>query len=310
MNLSISEIRIATRESKLALWQAEHVATCLRECYPQLTVRLVPMTTRGDQLLDAPLAKIGGKGLFIKELEQALARDEADIAVHSMKDVGVHLPEGYAIAAILPRENPYDAFVSNRFARFTDLPAGAVVGTCSLRRRMQIARVRPDVVLRDLRGNVQTRLAKLDRGDFDAIILACAGLIRLDLHDRIREILPVALSLPAIGQGAIGIECRLDSPVYPLLAALNDADTALCVQTERIINRHLEGSCQVPLAAFATLHGERIHLEARIGMPDGSDYLAASDDAPRTDAAALGERIAARLIAGGARDILRRLSHV
>ena len=287
MNLSIPEIRIATRESKLALWQAELVATRLRECYPQLTVRLVPMTTRGDQLLDAPLAKIGGKGLFIKELEQALARDEADIAVHSMKDVGVHLPEGYTIAAILPRENPYDAFVSNRFARFTDLPAGAVVGTCSLRRRMQIA-----------------------RGDFDAIILACAGLIRLDLHDRIREILPVALSLPAIGQGAIGIECRLDSPVYPLLAALNDADTALCVQTERIINRHLEGSCQVPLAAFATLHGERIHLEARIGMPDGSDYLAASDDTPRTDAAALGERIAARLIAGGARDILRRLSHV
>ena len=227
-----------------------------------------------------------------------------------MKDVGVHLPEGYAIAAILPRENPYDAFVSNRFARFADLPAGAVVGTCSLRRRMQIARVRPDVELRDLRGNVQTRLAKLDRGDFDAIILACAGLIRLDLHDRIRETLPVALSLPAIGQGAIGIECRLDSPVYPLLAALNDADTALCVQTERIINRHLEGSCQVPLAAFATLHGERIHLEARIGMPDGSDYLAASDDAPRTDAAALGERIAARLIAGGARDILHRLSHV
>jgi len=256
------------------------------------------------------LAKIGGKGLFIKELEQALARGEADIAVHSMKDVGVHLPEGYTIAAILPRENPYDAFVSNRFTRFTDLPAGAVVGTCSLRRRMQIARARPDVVLRDLRGNVQTRLAKLDRGDFDAIVLACAGLIRLDLHDRIRETLPVALSLPAIGQGAIGIECRLDSPVYPLLAALNDADTALCVQIERIINRHLEGSCQVPLAAFATLNGERIHLEARIGMPDGSDYLAASDDAPRTDAAALGERIAARLIAGGARDILHRLSHV
>ena len=288
MTANISEIRIATRESKLALWQAEHVAARLRAHYPHLAVRLVPMTTRGDQILDAPLARIGGKGLFIKELEQAMARGEADIAVHSMKDVGVHLPEGFRIA---------------------ELPPGARVGTCSLRRRMQLARLRPDLKLLDLRGNVQTRLDKLDRGDFDAIVLACAGLIRLGLQARIRAELPPEQSLPAIGQGAIGIECHETSVAYPLLAALDDADTALCVHTERIINAHLEGSCQVPLAAHAALHGERIHLAARIGMPDGSRYLSAADDAPRRDAEALGNHIAARRIADGARDILQTLSH-
>ena len=260
------------------------------------------MTTQGDQILDAPLARIGGKGLFIKELEQAMARGEADIAVHSMKDVGVHLPDGFRIAAILPRENPHDAFVSNNYASLAELPPGA-------RRRMQLARLRSDLQLLDLRGNVQTRLAKLDRGDFDAIVLACAGLIRLGLPERIRAELPPQQSLPAIGQGAIGIECHEASVVYPLLAALNDADTAICVHTERVINRHLEGSCQVPLAAYATLHGNRIHLAARIGMPDGSRYLAAEDDAPRADAETLGDRIATRLIADGARDILQTLSH-
>ena len=309
MTANIREIRIATRESKLALWQAEHVADRLRTHYPHLAVRLVPMTTRGDRILDAPLARIGGKGLFIKELEQAMARGEADIAVHSMKDVGVHLPEGFRIAAILPRENPHDAFVSNHYASLAELPPGARVGTCSLRRRMQLARLRPDLKLLDLRGNVQTRLDKLDRGDFDAIVLACAGLIRLGLQARIRAELPPEQSLPAIGQGAIGIECHETSTVYPLLAALDDADTALCVHTERIINTHLEGSCQVPLAAHAALHGERIHLAARIGMPDGSRYLSAADDAPRRDAEALGNHIAARLIADGARDILQTLSH-
>ena len=290
MTANIREIRIATRESKLALWQAEHVAARLRAHYPHLAVRLVPMTTRGDQILDAPLARIGGKG-------------------HSMKDVGVHLPDGFRIAAILPRENPHDAFVSNHYASLAELPPGARVGTCSLRRRMQLARLRPDLKLLDLRGNVQTRLDKLDRGDFDAIVLACAGLIRLGLQARIGAELPPEQSLPAIGQGAIGIECHETSAVYPLLAALDDADTALCVHTERIINTHLEGSCQVPLAAHAALHGERIHLAARIGMPDGTRYLAAADDAPRRDAEALGNRIAARLIADGARDILQTLSH-
>ena len=309
MTANISEIRIATRESKLALWQAEHVAARLREYYPRINVRLVPMTTQGDQILDAPLARIGGKGLFIKELEQAMARGEADIAVHSMKDVGVHLPDGFRIAAILPRENPHDAFVSNHYASLAELPPGARVGTCSLRRRMQLARLRPDLKLLDLRGNVQTRLDKLGRGDFDAIVLACAGLIRLGLQARIRAELPPEQSLPAIGQGAIGIECHETSAVYPLLAALDDADTALCVHTERIINTHLEGSCQVPLAAHAALHGERIHLAARIGMPDGSRYLSAADDALRRDAEALGNHIAARLIADGARDILQTLSH-
>ena len=203
-----SQIRIATRESRLALWQAEYVASRLRELYPHIAVELVPMTTTGDQILDAPLARIGGKGLFIKELEVAMAENRADIAVHSMKDVGVHFPEGFVLAAILPRANPFDALVSNHYAHFADLPQGAKVGTCSLRRRMQIAALRPDLELLDLRGNVQTRLNKLDRGDFDAIVLACAGLQRLGLDSRIREVLPATVSLPAIGQGAIGIECH------------------------------------------------------------------------------------------------------
>ncbi|MDO4643933.1 MAG: hydroxymethylbilane synthase [Cardiobacteriaceae bacterium] len=309
MNINIREIRIATRESKLALWQAEHVAGLLRAHYPQLQTRLVPMTTRGDQLLNTPLSRIGGKGLFIKELEQALLNGDADIAVHSMKDVGIHLPEGFVLAAILPRENPFDAFVSNRYSQLADLPHNAIVGTCSLRRRMQLARYRPDLQLRDLRGNVQTRLNKLDQNDFDAIILACAGLIRLDLQARMRETIPKTISLPAIGQGAIGIECRNGSPALALVSVLNDDDTALCVQTERIINTHLEGSCQVPIAAFATLQQENIHLEARIGMPDGSHYISANDKDRRQNAAALGHEIAARLINNGARDILDALAH-
>lgn len=303
----MNTLRIATRESRLALWQAEHVAALLRRHYPRLDVQLVPMTTRGDQILDAPLARIGGKGLFIKELEIAMQEGRADCAVHSMKDVGVHFPDGFAIAAILPRENPFDAMVSKRFARFADLPIGAKVGTCSLRRRMQIARLRPDLELLDLRGNVQTRLDKLDRGEFDAIILACAGLIRLGLDARIAEVLPAELSLPAIGQGAIGIECKTDSPAFPLLAALNDENTALCVNSERIINTRLEGSCQVPIAAFAQLRDGHIFLNARIGLPDGSRMIEESGHAPRDDAQTLAQQLADRLIAQGALDILAQL---
>ena len=302
-----SQIRIATRESRLALWQAEHVAARLRALYPHIAVTLVPMTTRGDQILDAPLARIGGKGLFIKELEIAMQEDRADIAVHSMKDVGVHFPDGFVLAAILARANPFDAFVANHYAQFAELPQGAKVGTCSLRRRMQLAAIRPDLQLLDLRGNVQTRLDKLDRGEFDAIILACAGLERLALGARIRETLPAHISLPAIGQGAIGIECRADSPIYPLLAALNDADTALCVQTERILNQRLEGSCQVPLAAFARLTDNAIDLHTRIGLPDGSRILEESGRAPRGEASALAHRLTERLIARGALDILAAL---
>ena len=303
-----SQIRIATRESRLALWQAEYVASRLRELYPHIAVELVPMTTTGDQILDAPLARIGGKGLFIKELEVAMAENRADIAVHSMKDVGVHFPEGFVLAAILPRANPFDALVSNHYAHFADLPQGAKVGTCSLRRRMQIAALRPDLELLDLRGNVQTRLNKLDRGDFDAIVLACAGLQRLGLDSRIREVLPATVSLPAIGQGAIGIECHQDSPVYPLLAALNDAETALCVHTERVINSRLQGSCQVPLAAYATLHENTIRLSARIGLPDGSRVISEAGEAPVDEAATLAHQLTDRLIAQGALDILAALN--
>lgn len=305
----LEKIRIATRQSKLALWQANHVAERLRAHHPELTVELVPMTTKGDQILDSPLAKIGGKGLFIKELEVAMARGEADIAVHSMKDVGVEFPEGFVLAAILARENPYDALVSSRFRQFSELPQSAIVGTCSLRRRMQIARLRPDIELRDLRGNVQTRLGKLDDGDFDAIILACAGLKRLNLKHRITQILPESDFLPAIGQGAIGIECHQDSPARTYLNALNDPDTALCVHSERIINQRLQGSCQVPIAAFAQLHDNTLHLEARIAFPDGTHFCQFRGEAERTQADALGHNAAQSLIDQGALDILDALRH-
>jgi len=302
-------LTIASRESALAMWQARHIQAQLQSLYPQCQIHIIGMTTQGDQILDKTLSKIGGKGLFIKELETALQENRADLAVHSIKDVPMDLPQGFALAAIGERANPFDAFVSNQYTRLEELPHGAIVGTSSLRREAQLRARFPHLTIRPLRGNVQTRLDKLDRGDFDAIVLACAGLIRLGLQARIRAELPPEQSLPAIGQGAIGIECHETSAVYPLLAALDDADTALCVHTERIINTHLEGSCQVPLAAHAALHGERIHLAARIGMPDGSRYLSAADDAPRRDAEALGNHIAARLIADGARDILQTLSH-
>lgn len=300
-------IRIATRQSKLALWQAEHVAMLLQARNPEAQIQLVPMSTQGDKILDTPLAKIGGKGLFIKELEIAMQNGEADLAVHSMKDVSTYFPEGFGIAAILPREDPSDAFVSNHYERLEDLPQGAIVGTCSLRRRMQLAYYRPDLQLHDLRGNVQTRLAKLDEGQFDAIILASAGLKRLQLEQRIRCALPFSHSLPAIGQGAIGIECPLNSPILPLLQALNHDETALCVHTERIINERLQGSCQVPLAAFAHIQNDLIHLSARLGYPNGSKMLSFNDSAPLAQALELGNRAADSLIAQGAQSILASL---
>lgn len=302
------EIRIATRESKLALWQAEHVATQLRQHYPDVEVRLVPMTTKGDQLLHSPLAKIGGKGLFIKELETAMQEGRADIAVHSMKDVGAILPDGFTLTAILEREDPSDAFVSHQYSNLDSLPIGAKVGTCSLRRRMQIARLRPDIQLIDLRGNLQTRLNKLDNGEFDAIILASAGLIRLGLESRITTRLSYQQSLPAIGQGAIGIECLSDSSILPLLNVLNHHATAHCVKTERIINERLQGSCQVPLAAHAEMHGTLTTLSARLGTPDGTTMLTFDGECEHHDAPQLAQRAADALLAQGAQKILDDLS--
>ncbi|MBV7434122.1 hydroxymethylbilane synthase [Cardiobacteriaceae bacterium TAE3-ERU3] len=301
------EIRIATRQSKLALWQAEHVAKLLREYYPELSVSLVPIVTKGDKILDTPLARIGGKGLFIKELEVAIQQGEADIAVHSMKDVGVHFPEGFTLAAILKRENPFDAFVSNHYAQFEELPQGAKVGTCSLRRRMQLSAIRPDLELLDLRGNVQTRLAKLDNGDFDAIVLASAGLIRLNLEDRIQHHFSPQISLPAIGQGAIGIEC-LDTPeMLDLLAPFNDPETAQCVRAERIINTRLEGSCQVPIAAYGHNQDGQFHFEAKVGYPDGSKVLHYTQSGDFAEAMDIAQQASEQLIAEGALDILAAL---
>lgn len=301
------EIRIATRQSKLALWQAEHVAKLLRGYYPDLHVSLVPIVTKGDKILDTPLARIGGKGLFIKELEVAMQQGKADIAVHSMKDVGVHFPEGFTLASILKRENPFDAFVSNTYTQFSDLPHGARVGTCSLRRRMQLAAIRPDLKLLDLRGNVQTRLSKLDSGDFDAIVLASAGLIRLNLDDRIQHHFAPELSLPAIGQGAIGIECLNKPEILELLAPLNDPETAQCVRAERIINTRLEGSCQVPIAAYARNTDGQFHFDAKVGYPDGSTVLHYAQSGNFSDAIDIAQKASEQLIADGALNILAAL---
>ncbi|MFB9886446.1 hydroxymethylbilane synthase [Balneatrix alpica] len=300
-----TKIRIATRKSPLALWQAEYVKARLQQLHPGIAVELVGMTTQGDKILDTPLAKIGGKGLFVKELEHALLNDEADIAVHSMKDVPMAFPAGLGLTVICPRENPYDAFVSNHFADLDALPQGAVVGTSSLRRQVQLKALRPDLQLRDLRGNVNTRLSKLDRGEYDAIVLACAGLIRLQMPERIRQVLPATTSLPAGGQGAVGIECRLDDEhTRALLAPLHDADTADRVMAERALNRHLEGGCQVPIGCYAELEGEHLWLRALVGRPDGSLVLRAEARAVRQQAEQLGIQVAEDLLAQGAGAIL------
>lgn len=298
-------LRIATRQSPLALWQAHFVADALRAHHPGLQVELVTMVTRGDKILDTPLAKIGGKGLFVKELEVAMLEGRADLAVHSMKDVPMAFPDGLGLTAICVREDPRDAFVSNRFADLDALPPGAVVGTSSLRRQCQLRRCRPDLVIKDLRGNVNTRLAKLDNEEYDALILASAGLIRLGMTARIRAALPEALLLPAVGQGAVGIECRLDDArTRALLAPLNHSETAVCVTAERAMNTRLQGGCQVPIAGFATWHDGRLHLQGRVGSLDGSQLLQAESQADAADAVALGERVAEQLLAAGAAGIL------
>ncbi len=303
--MSIREIRIATRKSALALWQAEYVKACLEQAHPGLLVSLVPMVSRGDKLLDAPLAKIGGKGLFVKELETALLEHEADIAVHSMKDVPMDFPEGLGLFCICEREDPRDAFVSNTFASLDELPAGSVVGTSSLRRQAQLLALRPDLKIHFLRGNVNTRLAKLDAGEYDAIILAAAGLIRLGFAERIRASISVEASLPAGGQGAVGIECRsADSEIHALLAPLHHRETALRVTAERALNKHLNGGCQVPIACYALLEGEQLWLRGLVGQPDGGLLLRAEARADVADAEALGVQVAEALLAQGASAIL------
>lgn len=301
-------LRIATRESLLALWQAEYIKARLEACHTGLQVELLGMTTRGDQLLDSPLSKIGGKALFVKELEQALLDGRADIAVHSMKDVPMEFPEGLGLAIICEREDPRDAFVSNHYADVDALPQGARVGTSSLRRECQLRARRPDLQISSLRGNVQTRLRKLDDGEFDAIILASAGLIRLELQQRIASFMNVEDSLPACGQGAVGVETRLDDNwVRELLAPLHDADSAAKVMAERAMNTRLQGGCQVPIAGYAITDDSRddhLRLRALVGEPDGSRVLRAELSAPAADPEALGVAVAEALLAQGAGDIL------
>jgi len=302
--MSDTPLIIATRESALALWQANHVKDRLLGAHDSLNVELMGMTTKGDIILDTPLAKVGGKGLFVKELEVAMLENRADIAVHSMKDVPMEFPDGLGLGVILEREDPRDAFVSNTYASLNELPEGAVVGTSSLRRSCQLKSTRPDLVIKDLRGNVNTRLAKLDRGDYDAIILASAGLKRLEMPERIAEYIDVDASLPAGGQGAVGIELRLaDERINGLLAPLHCEATAKCVLAERAMNRALEGGCQVPIACFAVLEGDTIWLRGRVGSLDGSLMLKA--DARGTDPEVLGKEVAQLLLDQGAGDILR-----
>ena len=301
-------LKIATRQSPLALWQANYVKDRLQQLYPDLTIELVPMVTKGDVILDSPLAKIGGKGLFVKELENALLNKEADIAVHSMKDVPMQFPEGLGLAVICQREDPRDAFVSHSYRTFAELPQGAVVGTSSLRRQCQLKALRPDLDIRSLRGNVGTRLSKLDNCDYDAIILASAGLIRLGLADRIASFIDVEQSLPAAGQGAVGIECRTDdAQVQALLAPLADAETTYCVLAERAMNNHLQGGCQVPIGGYAVLQQGQLYLRALVGDIDGSRIIRAEGKSAVENAEVLGVQIAEQLLAQGADKILQAI---
>lgn len=306
MDASFSgKLVIASRESRLAMWQAEHVRARLLELYPHSTVEILGMTTRGDQILDQTLSKVGGKGLFVKELEVAMQNGEADLAVHSLKDVPMELPEGFALAAVLEREDPRDAFVSNDYANLAALPAGAVVGTSSLRRQALIAARYPHLVIQPLRGNLDTRLAKLDRGEYAAIILAAAGLKRLGLSARIRALIEPEDSLPAPGQGAMAIEIPADrGDLQSLLAPLNHTDTERAVRAERTLSRTFGGSCQIPLAAFATVADEQMHLRAMVATPDGQRIARAELRGQASSAEALGQQIAGLLEAQDASAIL------
>ena len=298
-------LKIATRQSPLALWQANFVKNRLEDLYPQIKVKLISMVTKGDVILDTPLAKIGGKGLFVKELENALLEKCADIAVHSMKDVPMQFPKGLGLSVICKREDPRDAFVSNKYQSLDELPQGSIVGTSSLRRQCQLKQLRPDLDIRSLRGNVGTRLTKLDNGDYDAIILAAAGLIRLGMPNRITSFIETAQFLPAAGQGAVGIECRTeDAAVQALLAPLADPETTACVLAERAMNAHLQGGCQVPIGGYAVLENGHIYLRALVGALDGSKIIYAEGKNTLENAEILGVKIAEKLLAQGADRIL------
>lgn len=305
IDMAARTLKIATRKSPLALWQANFVKERLEALHPDLQVELVPMSTQGDKILDTPLAKVGGKGLFVKELETAMLEGRADIAVHSMKDVPVEFPDGLGLHTICEREDPRDAFVSNHFNQIDELPQGAVVGTSSLRRQCQLRAARPDLVIRDLRGNVNTRLAKLDAGEYDAIILAAAGLKRLEMAHRIAAFIEPEQSLPANGQGAVGIECRLDDhELHALLAPLEHPETRIRVLTERAMNRALQGGCQVPIGAYALVQGEEVWLRGLVGSPDGARVIRDEIRGPLAEGEALGHTLAQRLLAAGADVIL------
>ena len=305
---SLNTLRLGTRKSQLALWQAEYVRARLRALHPQLAVELVTMTTEGDRILDRSLAKVGGKGLFIKELEQGLLEGRTDIAVHSLKDVTATLPAGLHLSVVCEREDPRDAFVSNRYPDLKSLPAGACVGTSSLRRQCQLRAAYPHLSVATLRGNVNTRLAKLDAGDFDAVILAAAGLKRLGFAGRIRDGLDPAESLPAVGQGAVCIECRADDEaVNRLIAPLNHRATQICVTAERALNAHLEGGCQVPIGGYAVLEGEMLHLRGLVGDPEDGRLIRAEARGAAADAERLGAQVAAELLARGAKRILDKV---
>lgn len=301
-------VRIATRKSPLALWQAHFVKDALQAAHPELKVELVTMVTKGDVILDTPLAKVGGKGLFVKELEVAMLEGRADLAVHSMKDVPVDFPKGLGLVTICKREDPRDAFVSNNYENIDELPLGAIVGTCSLRRQCQLLEYRPDLIIKELRGNVGTRLGKLDDGQYDAIVLAAAGLKRLKMEGRIRSFIEPEQSLPAVGQGVVGIECRLnDKRLIELLEPLNDKDTADRILCERAMNLTLEGGCQVPIGSYSLLDGDTIWLRALVGEPDGSKIIRGEISGFRKDAEALGVTLANKLLDDGAREILSKL---
>ncbi|MCO6560873.1 MAG: hydroxymethylbilane synthase [Gilliamella sp.] len=302
-------IRIATRKSPLALWQANFVKQQILANHPNLTVELIPMVTKGDVLLDSPLSKIGGKGLFVKQLEQAILNNEADIAVHSIKDIPAEFPEGLTLATICKRDDVRDSFISNKYSNIDELPNGAIIGTSSLRRQCQLRAKYPHLQIKDLRGNVGTRLAKLDNKQYDAIILASAGLKRLALQDRIKQYIDTNLILPAVGQGAIGIETRADDKkILEILSVLDDKHSRVCIEAERAMNKALQGGCQVPIACYSQLNNNILSLQGLVGRIDGSKIIKVALEGSITEAEKLGQELAKRLLDQGAKTILKELN--